>query len=157
MSHTLNSPAKASPRPRLPQERLRRREGEKVKRTILYIDDEAECLNIFQEMFGDEYDVRTTATLADARRMLAECPADIVISDQSMPEIKGTDFLAEVAAAYPPSYRVLLTGSVQLFGVVSEVGAGIVQLFVPKPWMAEDVSKMLARAGAYFESGGGGR
>jgi hypothetical protein len=48
---------------------LRPREGGKVKRTILYIDDEVECLNIFEEMFGDEYDVRTAATLGDARRM----------------------------------------------------------------------------------------
>ena len=128
-----------------------------MKRTILYIDDEAECLNIFQEMFGEEYDVRTAATLGDARRMLAERPADIVISDQLMPEIKGTDFLAEVAAAYPSSYRVLLTGSVPLFGVVSEVGTGLVQLFVPQPWMAEDMSRMLERAGTHFESGGGGR
>jgi DNA-binding NtrC family response regulator len=128
-----------------------------VKRTILYIDDEVECLNIFEEMFGDEYDVRTAATLEDARRMLAERPADIVISDQSMPEIKGTDFLAEVAATYPSSYRVLLTGSVHLFGVMREVGAGLVQLFVPKPWMAEEMSRILERAGAHFESGGGGR
>jgi DNA-binding NtrC family response regulator len=128
-----------------------------VKGTILYIDDEVECLNIFQEMFGDEYDVRTAATLGDARRMLAERPADIVISDQSMPEIKGTDFLAEVAAAYPSSYRVLLTGSVHLFGVMPEIGTGLVQLFVPKPWMAEDMSRMLERAGTHFESGGGGR
>jgi DNA-binding NtrC family response regulator len=89
--------------------------------------------------------------------MLAERPADIIISDQSMPEIKGTDFLAEVAAAYPSSYRVLLTGSVPLFGVMREIGTGVVQLFVPKPWMAEDMSRMLERAGAHFESGGGGR
>ena len=128
-----------------------------MKRAIFYIDDEVECLDIFQEMFGDEYDVRTAATLADARRMLAERPADIVISDQSMPEIKGTDFLAEVAAAYPSSYRVLLTGSVHLFGVMHEVGVGLVQLFVPKPWMSEDMSRMLERACAHFESGDGGR
>lgn len=68
-----------------------------MKRTILYIDDEVGCLNIFEEMFGDEYDVRTAATLV------------------------------------------------------------LVQLFVPKPWMAVDMSRMLERACAHFESGGGGR
>ena len=127
-----------------------------MKRTILYIDDEVECLNIFEEMFGDEYDVRTAAAVADARRMLSERPADIVIRDPPMPGITGTEFLAEVAAAYPSSYRVLLTGSVHLFDVVPELSAGLVQLFVPKPWMAEDMSRMLERAGAHFESGEGG-
>ena len=44
-------------------------------------------LDIFQEMFQDEYDIRTTTELAVARRMLSECAADIIITDQSMPEI----------------------------------------------------------------------
>src|SRR4051812_23557898 len=89
-----------------------------LKRTIFYIDDEAVCLDLFQEVFGDEYDVRTATTLVEARRMLTQRPADIVISDQSMPEIKGTDFLREVAATYPSSYRVLLTGSIHVGGVI---------------------------------------
>ncbi len=71
-----------------------------MKRTILYIDDEVECLN---------------------------------------------------------SYRVPLTDSVRMFGVMPEVGAGRVQLFVPKSWTAEEMSRILERAGAHFESGGGGR
>jgi DNA-binding NtrC family response regulator len=124
-----------------------------LKRTIFYIDDEVVCLSLFQKAFGDEYDVRTAASIADARRLLAERPADIVISDQSMPEIKGTDFLAEVAATHPSSYRVLLTGSVHLFGVIPEVGSGLIHLFIPKPWTEHDMRQMLERAGLHFERG----
>jgi DNA-binding NtrC family response regulator len=122
-----------------------------VKRTILYLDDEAGCLNVFQAAFGREYDVRTATTLAEARRMLAEQPADIVISDQTMPEIKGTDFLSEVAALHPSSYRVLLTGSVHLVSVLPEVGAGLIHLFVPKPWTTQAMRQMLERAALHFE------
>jgi DNA-binding NtrC family response regulator len=118
----------------------------KLKRTIFYFDDEVGCLNLFQEVFGSEYDVRTAATLAEARRLLAEQPADIVISDQSMPEIEGTDFLDEVAATHPSSYRVLLTGSIYLGGVISEILAGTIHLFIPKPWRGQDMRQMLERA-----------
>ena len=121
-----------------------------MKRTILYLDDEAGCLSVFQETFGREYDVRTATTPAEARRMLAEQPADIVISDQTMPEIRGTDFLSEVAATHPSSYRVLLTGSVHLVSVFPEVSAGIIHLFVPKPWTAQDMRQMLKRASIHF-------
>lgn len=121
-----------------------------VKRTIVYFDDEAGCLSIFQEAFGGEYDVRTATTLAEARRMLAEQPADIVISDQTMPEIKGTDFLSEVAALHPSSYRVLLTGTVHLINVIPEMGAGLIHLFVPKPWTAQTMRQMLERASLHF-------
>jgi DNA-binding NtrC family response regulator len=121
-----------------------------VKRAIFYIDDEAGCLSLFQAMFGGEYDVRTATTLSEARRMLAEQPADIIISDQSMPEIKGTDFLGEIATTYPTSYRVLLTGSIYLGGVIPELGAGIIHLFIPKPWTEQDMRQMLERASLYF-------
>jgi len=117
-----------------------------LKRTILYIDDEAGCLSLFREMFGGDYEVRTAATLAEARRLLAERPADIVISDQCMPEIKGTDFLREVAAAQPLSYRMLLTGNLTVGGAILEIGAGIVDIFVAKPWSGEDMCKALGRA-----------
>lgn len=124
--------------------------GAKVKRTIFYIDDEAGCLSLFQERFGGEYDVRTAATLNEARRMLEERPADIVISDQSMPEIKGTDFLGEVATTHPPSYRVLLTGTIHLGGVIPEISAGVIHLFIPKPWTEHDMRQMLERASMHF-------
>lgn len=117
-----------------------------MKPTIFYIDDDDACLNIFREVFGGEYDVRTAATLAEARRALDERPADIVISDQSMPEIAGTEFLSEVASKYPSSYRVLLTGSISLGQVIPEVGSGLIHLFVPKPWTEHDMRQMLERA-----------
>ena len=128
-----------------------------MSRTIFYLDDEAGCLNVFQEVFGGEYEVRTATTLAEARRMLAERPADIVISDQTMPDIKGTDFLSEVAALCPSSYRVLLTGSVHLVSVIPEMGTGLIHLFVPKPWTIQTMRLMLERACTHFESRGSGR
>ena len=128
-----------------------------MRRTILYLDDEEGCLGLFRETFGREYDVRTAAAPEEARRMLAERPADIVISDQTMPAAVGTDFLREVAEVYPASYRVLLTGSVPLISVIPEVGTGLIHLFVGKPWTEEAMRGMLERASAHFDSGVGGR
>jgi DNA-binding NtrC family response regulator len=122
-----------------------------VKQTIFYIDDDAGCLNLFQETFGGENDVRTATTLGEARRMLAERPADIVISDQAMPEITGTDFLSEVAMTYPASYRVLLTGSIGFAQVIPEIGTGIIHFFAPKPWTQQDMRQMLERAIMRFD------
>lgn len=117
-----------------------------MSRSILYVDDEAACLDVFSQMFGDEYDVRTAPTAAAARRMLAERAADIVISDQSMPGMDGTEFLAEVAERYPATYRVLLTGRAILGDVIPELSAGTIHLFVPKPWTQQQMRRMLERA-----------
>jgi FixJ family two-component response regulator len=78
--------------------------------------------------------------------MLSEDPADVVISDQLMPNIDGTDFLHEVAEQYPASCRVLLTGGVMIGHVIGEVSAGVVQFFVAKPWTEADMRETLERA-----------
>jgi len=118
-----------------------------MKRSILYLDDESACLEVFQSMYGEEYDVRTAMTISEARRMLAERRADIVISDQTMPEISGTEFLAEVAKEYPQSYRIMLTGSMLAGEAIPEILSGIVQLFMPKPWTELEMRRVLERAG----------
>lgn len=117
-----------------------------MRRSIFYLDDDAGCLNVFRETFGGEYDVRTETTLAGARRALRERPAEIVISDQSMPEIEGKEFLREVAASNPSSYRILLTGTITVGHALDEIGAGVVHAFVAKPWTEEEMIRVLERA-----------
>jgi DNA-binding NtrC family response regulator len=116
-----------------------------MKISILYLDDEVGCLKLFRDVFGEEYDVRTAATPEEARRLLAAHPADVVISDQTMPETTGKAFLAEVAAGYPSTYRVLLTGSIMVADAVREVGVGVVNAFVTKPWGKVDIDRVLER------------
>ena len=122
-----------------------------MKRTILYLDDETACVDVFRDMFGDEFDVRTVTNVSDARRALTERAADIVISDQRMPDIDGTEFLREVSELYPASYRVLLTGSAMLGDMICEISNGVVNLFVGKPWMEQSMRQILQRACASFE------
>ena len=129
---------------------LRTRAG--VKISILYLDDDASHLELFQEMFGSEYDVRTATTMAEALGLLAECAADIIISDQVMPEGTGTEFLRTAAQLCPASYRVLLTGAVTVGEVLREVSAGIVQFFLRKPWTEGQMRAVLERAAAYLDA-----
>jgi two-component system response regulator HupR/HoxA len=114
-----------------------------VRLSVLYLDDEQGCLDVFREMFDREYDVRTASTPEEARRMLEARPADVVISDEAMPDLSGKAFLAQVAAAHPAAYRVLLTGSITVGGALREIGAGVVQAFVAKPWSEGDIRRVM--------------
>jgi DNA-binding NtrC family response regulator len=118
--------------------------GEKL--SILYLDDEPACLDVFNETFAAEHEVRTAATLAEARRALAENSFDVVISDQLMPEITGAAFLREIARTHPRSLRVMVTGSTTVGGMLGEIGDGVVRHFVPKPWSAATMRQVFARA-----------
>ena len=116
------------------------------KTSILYFDDEESCLDVFRQIFSDEYDVRTVSTLAEAEEALSGERFDIVISDQLMPEIDGLTFLREIARAYPESFRMMLTGSISVGDVIREVSAGVIHLFVTKPWAEPNMRQALERA-----------
>lgn len=116
------------------------------KTSILYFDDEKGCLDVFRHMFGDEYDVLTVSTLAEARAALESGHFDIVISDQHMPEIDGSTFLREVSRTHPEAFRMMLTGSISVGAVIGEVSTGIIHLFVTKPWGEPHMRQALERA-----------
>jgi len=117
-----------------------------VKPSILYLDDEAVLLDIFKEMFSDEYEVQTATTVSEARRIIAHCAPDIIISDWSMPDISGIEFLREAAELCPNSFRILLTGFAQVGDMIKEISTGVVQSFIPKPWAEEQMRAALERA-----------
>lgn len=106
-------------------------------------------------MFGAEFDVRVATTPDEARRMLAECAADIIISDQKMPHIEGMDFLREAWRSCPKSFRILLTGQVGVGAVMNEIRAGIIHAFLAKPWREERMRELLERASTFLDQQSG--
>ena len=117
-----------------------------MKRSVLYFDDDLVLLDIFEEMFQHEYEVKTAVALATARRLLSETTFDIIISDLSMPEISGVDFLQEVARKHPLSIRILVTGYATAGDMLPEIGSGIVQVFLAKPWHEQEMDQVIKRA-----------
>ena len=115
----------------------------KIKRTILYLDDDAGCRSSFQRTFGEDYDVHMARTYIEATRLLCAHQFDVIISDQIMPDIKGLEFLREVAPQYPRSFRVLLTGRTTVGNLLNEISTGVIHLFLTKPWTAQDMRQML--------------
>lgn len=117
-----------------------------MKLSILYLDDEPMCLNLFMDVFGLDFDVRTALDHVEANRLLSERPSSVIISDQQMPDVEGTRFLREVAEKYPHSCRMLLTGSATIGDMFLEVGQGNVHFFLAKPWTEKGMREMLERA-----------
>ncbi|HKC65476.1 MAG TPA: response regulator [Pyrinomonadaceae bacterium] len=117
-----------------------------MKPTILYLDDEIMLLNLFKEIFRDEYEVETASTLFEARQLLSNHSPDVIISDWSMPEISGVEFLSEAARVCPNAFRILLTGFADAGEMIDEIRSGVIQLFIPKPWSEAEMHEALERA-----------
>jgi len=78
---------------------------------VLLVDDEEEFLEAMAErMRQRDMDVSTTASPADAVRMVQENPYDVIVLDLMMPEMDGLEVLKAVKEKQPDLQVILLTG-----------------------------------------------
>jgi DNA-binding NtrC family response regulator len=78
---------------------------------VLLVDDEEEFLEAMAErMRQRDMDVSTTASPADALRMVQEHPFDVIVLDLMMPEMDGLEVLKAVKEKQPDLQVILLTG-----------------------------------------------
>jgi signal transduction histidine kinase len=112
---------------------------------ILYVDDEPENLRIFQLTFEGDFTIRTATSGAEALEILNEEPISLVLSDQKMPGMIGTEFLERVAGIDPKTVRILVTayGDAETLG--NAINNGAIYRFVAKPWSPEDMSLAIRR------------
>ncbi len=77
---------------------------------------------------------RTFARGAEGLALLALEPIRVIISDQRMPNMSGTDFLNTVKQLYPDTVRIILSGYTDLKVVTDAVNRRSVFKFLTKPW-----------------------
>ena len=84
-----------------------------VKTRILFVDDEEEIVEMTQLLLGGlGYDVTTRTSSVDALELFQSRPQsfDVVITDQMMPEMTGTDLARELLNTRPDLPIILITG-----------------------------------------------
>ena len=77
---------------------------------------------------------------------LARQPVHVVLSDQRMPNMSGTEFLSRVRQLYPDTIRIVLTGYTDLESVTSAINRGAIYKFLTKPWDDDQLREQLREA-----------
>jgi signal transduction histidine kinase len=113
---------------------------------LLIVDDEEQILNALRRQFKREYEVFTATDADKACAIMRESPIDVVISDQRMPGITGSEFLCRVKDAYPHVVRVLLTGYADVQAVIDSVNRGSIYRYVTKPWDPDELAATIRAA-----------
>jgi diguanylate cyclase (GGDEF)-like protein/PAS domain S-box-containing protein len=103
--------------------------------TLLLVDDEANVLNSLKRLFRREgYQVLTAESPSVGLELLATNTVHVVLCDQRMPEMTGSEFLARVRQLYPDTVRIVLTGYADVESVTKAVNQGAIFKFLTKPW-----------------------
>jgi PAS domain S-box-containing protein/diguanylate cyclase (GGDEF)-like protein len=123
------------------------------ERTLLYVDDEANLrAAIRRAMRHKGYRVLVAASAAEAFEILATVEVGVIVCDQRMPGMSGTEFLSRVKHMYPDTTRMVLSGYTDLQSVTDAVNHGAIFKFLTKPWDEEELAGAIRDGFAAFES-----
>jgi response regulator RpfG family c-di-GMP phosphodiesterase len=119
---------------------------------ILYVDDQLGNLTVFRASMRRIAEIHTARSGAEALERLAQEEFSIVISDQRMEGLSGSELLGEVHRLYPDTVRILLTAYSDFNAIVSAINVGRIARFVRKPWNREEMRTILNDGCQIYES-----
>jgi DNA-binding NtrC family response regulator len=118
-----------------------------MEHTILIVDDEPFITEILTEALSREpYVILTAGSAEDALGLLAQMQVDVIISDEKMPGMSGSEFLAVVRKKYPDTIRMILTGHGSLESAMRAINEGQIYRFFTKPCNVLDLAMTIRKA-----------
>ncbi|MBF0465212.1 MAG: response regulator [Nitrospirae bacterium] len=104
------------------------------KKTILCVDDEEAIVEALYDNLMMDFEVKTALNVADALKIFDNEEIALVITDQRMPGMTGTELLAKINKAKPVCKKILLTGYADLEAAKKAINEGSVDRYFDKPW-----------------------
>lgn len=118
--------------------------------TLLLVDDEANVSAALHRLLRrDGYRVLRAASGEEGLRLLALNDVQVVISDQRMPGMMGTEFLSRVKQLHPHTIRIMLSGYTAVDSIIEATNSGAVFRFHTKPWDDDVLRTSIAEAFRY--------
>ncbi len=121
------------------------------KPKILLVDDEAENLRALERTLRVSFDVTLSASPQDALEKLRSEEFAVIVSDQRMPGMPGTEFLAEASKICPITTRLILTAFTDSKEILSAINRAEIYRYVTKPWDNADLISTLRQAVERFQ------
>ncbi|MGB6298646.1 MAG: SpoIIE family protein phosphatase [Rivularia sp. (in: cyanobacteria)] len=122
-------------------------EIEAGKLKLMVVDDELDNLDLLYRTFRRDFkvfkasDARTALEILDKEGEMA-----VIISDQRMPEMNGTEFFGLTVERFPDTIRILLTGFTDVEDLVEAINSGQVFRYITKPWKPDQLRSLVEQA-----------
>jgi CheY-like chemotaxis protein len=122
------------------------------KAKMLVVDDEPDNLDLLYRTFRRDFNVLKAESGVHALQLLSEeGEVAVIISDQRMPEMKGTEFLSRTVPKFPDTMRIILTGFTDVEDLVEAINSGQVYKYITKPWDPNELKAVVQRAAETYE------
>jgi len=114
--------------------------------SLLYVDDEATNLRVFKANFRKYFNVHTSTNALEAIELLKKEDIHIIVTDQRMPEMTGTQFLEKILPDHPDVIKIILTGFTDIEAIKDGVNRCGIFKYITKPWNFDEMKGVLERA-----------
>jgi EAL domain-containing protein (putative c-di-GMP-specific phosphodiesterase class I) len=113
----------------------------------LFVDDEANILDaITMALRGRNFRILTAASPTEAFELISRESIGVVVSDEQMPAMSGTDFLAELRRRHPDIVRMVLSGTMDPRTISRAVNEAGVFRYLLKPCTPADLGLAVQQA-----------
>ena len=121
---------------------------------VLVVDDQPLILGVLKDILSrGPYTVRTAPSGQDALDLMERESIDVVISDERMPGMQGSEFLTIVRKQYPDTVRIILTGHASVDSAIRAINQGEIFRFLTKPVNSEVLHTAVREALAHKAGG----
>ena len=104
------------------------------KAKLLLVDDEPNLTSaLVRSLDRSQFEIFTADSAQKGLMILAGNDIDVIVSDERMPGMTGSQFLAEVRKQWPNTIRMILSGQADLEAAVRAINEGEVYRFLLKP------------------------
>jgi diguanylate cyclase (GGDEF)-like protein len=120
------------------------------KCSLLVVDDEPSILPTLAALLAHDFHVTTASSAEAAIQAFSQRSFDVILSDQRMPKLTGTQLLEWVRQNHPDTVRLLMTGFAELEDAIEAINRGHVYHYLFKPWRTEELILVMRHAAEKF-------
>ena len=101
---------------------------------VLLVDDDPFLTDALKRRLRKEpYTIMEAHSGEEALKVLSEREVAVVVSDENMPGMNGTELMARIRIEHPRVMRIILTGNASLENALKAINEGQIYRFLVKP------------------------
>lgn len=131
--------------------RVRHQRLRTLHKTILVVDDDEANLDLVERTLRGDYEISRASSGALALEIFRAKPIEVILCDQRMPGMTGTEFLTEATRINPDAIRILVSAYSDTAALTDAINTAKVHHFLPKPVTPTDLLTKVREAFAELE------
>ena len=111
------------------------------RHTVLTIDDEENNLSLLKRTLRNDYNILSATSGREALEIVEKYGSEIslIVSDQKMPQMEGTEFFKIIGDSHPDIVKILLTGHSNIDILVDAINECHLFQYILKPFDPENL------------------